>query len=190
MTLFKLTGANAYAGCCYCCVKGEYCSALDKMVYLQNRAFLPCVDKLHSDCKNFPCKKVLKPQPTPKTMNYVDAANGRLSAAILQSKKKKIHQETGCKGSYALGRLPHHDCYLNTLVEPMHLFKNLAEHIVKLLYGFSDTEKVRNEEQNRSHLKKCGLCRRPLLKEKQRTLSHKHLSVFQSLIFPLGTTEN
>ena len=123
------------------------------MVYLQHRAFLPSVDKLRSDRKNFPCKKVLKSQPTPKTMNYVDAANGRLSAAVSQSEKKKIHQETGCKGSYALRRLPHHDRYLNTPVEPMHLFKNLAEHIVKLLSGFSDTEKVRNEEQNRSHFK-------------------------------------
>ena len=125
---------------------------------------------------NDPCKKVLKSQPTPKTMNYVDAANGRLSAAVSRS-EKKIHQETGCKGSYALRRLPHHDRYLNTPVEPMHLFKNLAEHIVKLLSGFSDTEKVRNEEQNCSRFKEVWITSETTPEGKAKTFVYDVLTV-------------
>ena len=48
---------------------------------------------------------------------------------------------------YALVRLPHHDRYLNTPVEPMHLVKNIGEHIVKLLSGVTDNSKVREEKQ-------------------------------------------
>ena len=61
--------------------------------------------------------------------------------------KKDIALETGCKGTYALRRLPNHDRYLNTPVEPMHLIKNIVEHIVKLLSGVEDSIKVRAEEK-------------------------------------------
>ena len=91
---------NAYAGCCYCSLKGEYSRTSDKVVYLQHCAFLPTVNKLHSDYKNFPNKKVLK-LLTPKTMDYVDTANGSLSAVLSQSENKKILHETEYKGMYA-----------------------------------------------------------------------------------------
>lgn len=81
--------------------KGSTPVLLDKMVYLQHCTFLPSVDKLRSDRKNFSNKKVLK-LPTPKMMKYVDTANGRLSGALSWLEEKKILQETGCKGSYAL----------------------------------------------------------------------------------------
>lgn len=138
----SIAGAGAYAGCSYCCLQGEYSNALDKMVYLQHRAFLPRVDELHSDHNMFPSKTSPESLPAPKTMNYVDAANTRLCAVSSSSEKKELLQETGCKGSYSLRKLPFHDRYLNTPEEPMHLVKNMAEHIVKLLSGVSDTKKV------------------------------------------------
>ena len=59
-----------------------------------------------------------------------------------------------CKGPYSLSRLPNHDRYLNTPVEPMHVIKNVSEHIVKLLSGIEDSVKVRREEQQRKRFKR------------------------------------
>ena len=67
-------------------------------------------------------------------------------SASTVTKKKRKACTTGCKGSYSLGQLHHHDHYLNTPVEPMHLFKNIVEHIVRLLSGAADFYKVRQEE--------------------------------------------
>lgn len=64
-------------------------------------------------------------------MEYIDIANAKYCAAVSAVKKKKLSQETGYKGPYSLQRLPFHDQYFNTPVEPMHLLENVAEHIVK-----------------------------------------------------------
>ena len=79
-------------------------------------------------------------------MSYIQKAIG---SCLLEKpgEKKIIIQDSGCKGPYALQRLSHHDCYLNTPVEPMHLVKNIGEPVVKLLSGVTDTLKVREEKQ-------------------------------------------
>ena len=143
------TGAGAYAGCTYCSTIGEYSKALSKMVYLNHRSFLPDVDVLRLNHSGFPSSSVLQ-CPSPKTMEYVDTANAKYCASLSTSERKKLLQETGCKGPYSLRRLPFHDRYLNTPVEPMHLLKNIAEHIVKLVSGISDSSKVRKEEEFRN----------------------------------------
>ena len=81
---------------------------------------------------------------------FLDSANGKVDSAITTKKKKKrITRKTGCKGSYALRRLPHHERFLNTPVEPMHLIKDIVEHIVRLFLGAEDSHKVREEEERR-----------------------------------------
>ena len=42
---------------------------------------------------------------------------------------------------------------MNTPVEPMHLIKNISEHLVKLLSGIEDSVKVRREEQERKRFR-------------------------------------
>ena len=87
--------------------------------------------------------------PRPKTQAYVDEANGSYSAAATNKERAKLARETGCKGPYSLRRLPHHDRYLNTPVEPMHTLKNVAERIVHTLNGMKDSLKARREEEER-----------------------------------------
>ena len=60
-----------------------------------------------------------------------------------------LMQRTGCKGSYTLHRLPHHERHINTPVEPMHWVKNISEHIVRMISGSADSIKVRSKEQLR-----------------------------------------
>lgn len=146
-------GANAYAGCVYCCLHGVYSKPLSKMVYLGHWQFLQDFDPLHEDRKNFPNKVDPRKSPATKTMAYVKEANERYSAATTAKEAKVIAQETGCKGSYALQQLPGHDRILNTPVDPMHLIKNLGEHVVNLISGASDSPKVRAEEKARKHFR-------------------------------------
>ena len=136
-------GSGGYSGCAYCCTTGEYSQQLQKIVYLDHRAFLPEVDLLRHDSDGSWPQEYVPPIPKPKTQAYIDWANGSYSAAVTNKERTKLARETGCKGPYSLRRLPHHDGYLSTPVEPMHLLKNVAEHIVHTLNGIKDSLKVR-----------------------------------------------
>lgn len=131
-----LTGAGAYAGCIYW---WEYSKALTKMVYLNHHSFLPVIHALRTQNEG---SSTIKPPPHKHTQ-YIDRANARYSVATSTAEKKELSRETSCKGPYPL---PFHDCYQNTPVEPMHLLKNIAEHIVKLVLGI-DSVMVRFEEK-------------------------------------------
>lgn len=140
--------AGAYAGCCYCNSTGEYSLYLKKMVYLDHRRFLPLNDPLRTSRENFPNRLYPPPAPKMKTMKYVDEANARYESASTQKDKNELSQIDGCKGSYALRNLPHHDRLLNTPVEPMHLIKDIVEHIVRFIAGVEYSVKVRKEEKS------------------------------------------
>ena len=108
---------------------------------------------LRASNKNFPKKYVPKAQPRPKTMQFFDESLSALSASSTVQERKDVVKGSGCTGDYALRRLPYHDRYLDTPVEPMHLIKNIAERVAKLLSGLSDTEKVREEEKYRKRFR-------------------------------------
>ena len=74
----------------------------------------------------------------------------KYAAATSKSERIELTQSTGCKGTYSLSRLPNHDTLMCTPVEPMHVFKNVSEHLVSLLTGRTDTIKVRMEEKLRN----------------------------------------
>ena len=118
------------------------------MVYLDHRRFLPNDDPLRKLKAGFPSgKKQLKAPPPYKDMSFIDGASSRLTDTSMS--KKTVLRNTGFKGEYTLRKLNHHDKFLNTPVEPMHLIKNLVEHIVRLISGAEDSFKVRNEEKAR-----------------------------------------
>ena len=119
------------------------------MVYLNHQRFLQPNDPLQKAQRDFPSR--LQP-PNPlvvKDMSYLSTAVLRYESAKTAVKRKEIVQETGCKGHCAFQTLPHYDRYLNTPVEPMHLIKNIVEHMVRLISGGEDSEKVRAEEKQR-----------------------------------------
>ena len=151
--LYCYIGAGAYSGCAYCCIKGQYSKELQKMVYLDHRSFLPSIDCLRVNNKGFPSKKVADKPPQAKTMKYIEDQISHLSETLSRQQRKEKSQASGCTGDYSLRRLPNHDRYLSTPVEPMHVLKNIAERIVKLLSGVTDTSKVRLDEQKRKRFR-------------------------------------
>ena len=157
---FVFVGAGAYSGCSYCCIQGEYSNILQKIVYLEHRSFLPNVDHLRVEHKGFPKKSVPDNPPFPKTADYVKDKIDRLSKPLTAQERKELVQSCGCTGDFSLRRLPGHDRYLNTPVEPMHLLKNVAERIVKLLSGLTDTVKVREDEKKRKRFRSSWIIRK------------------------------
>ena len=151
--IFIVLGAGAYAGCAYCCIQGQHSKKLQKMVYLEHRSFLPSIDHLRVNHRGFPAKKVSVEPPQAKTMEYIEEKIASVAEAQSVTERKQVIKSCGCTGDYSLRRLPNHDRYLNTPVEPMHLLKNISERVVKLLSGITDTMKVRLDEQNRKRFR-------------------------------------
>ena len=118
------------------------------MVYLHHRSFLPANHPLHSDRHNFPHKKDPKLPPANKTQDFIESTNKKYSVAATKKDKKDITRKYGYKDNYALQKMPNHNRRLSTPVEPMHIVKNVVEHIIRLLAGITDTVKLRNEEKS------------------------------------------
>ena len=81
------------------------------------------------------------------TMNYVHEANARYASASTEKQRNKVLKKFGCKGTHALLQLSGHDHLLMTPPNPMHLLKNIAEHIVSLICSKEDSRKVCLVEQ-------------------------------------------
>ena len=94
--------------------------------------------------------------PELKTISFIDKANREYESATT-SDRSKIAKRTGCKGTYASCSLSGHDRLLDTPVDPMHLIKNIGDHIIELLAGNTDSIKVCLEEEKLGRFKGSGL---------------------------------
>ena len=83
-----------------------------------------------------------------KSTTYIEEANAWYESTSTATERTVIAQETGCKGAYSLSRLRNQNRILSPPPEPMHLLKNIAEHLVSLLAGCRDSAKVRNAEKH------------------------------------------
>ena len=57
-----------------------------------------------------------------------------------------IAKATGCKSSYVLMRLPHHDIITQVFPDAMHTIKDALVHIFNVMIGKEDSAKVRKAE--------------------------------------------
>lgn len=69
-----------------------------------------------------------------------------MSWHVCRSHADAIAKATGCKSSYSLMRLPHHDSVNQTVPDAMHTVKDVLERLFGLLVGRHNTEKVRKAE--------------------------------------------
>lgn len=127
---------------------GRHVGTLDKVVYLQNRRFLPATHPLRKAKKNFPSGKAEHRPPPEKltqeevminSLAYENAKNATQAAGFATA--------TGSKGCYCLMLLPDHDRTQQVFPDMMHLLKNVTCEIVQLITGYKDSLKVRKAEQ-------------------------------------------
>ena len=57
-----------------------------------------------------------------------------------------VAKTTGCKGSYALMKLPHHNRLIQVFPDAMHTIKDAMVHVFNIMTGTEDSDKVRHAE--------------------------------------------
>ena len=139
------------SGCVSTCIlsfTGEYVSALDKVVYMNNRRFLPFTHPLRKASKKFPNAKAEK-LPPPDTLTQEEVI---LNSLAYENAKNKTQASgfataTGSKGCPCLMLLPGHDRTKQAFPDSMHLIKNVTCEMVQLISGYKDNAKVRAAEK-------------------------------------------
>lgn len=63
-----------------------------------------------------------------------------------------IARATGCKSSYSLMKLPHHNPLMQVMPDAMHTVKDVVENLFGLIVGKRDSEKVREAERKLGRL--------------------------------------
>lgn len=133
---------------CHFYLLGTHVAALDKVVYLHNRRFLPASHSLRKAKKNFPSGKAEhRPAPEKLTQEEVMVNSLAYENAKNATQAAGFATATGSKGCYCLMILPDHDRTQQVFPDMMHLMKNVTCEIVQLLTGYKDSAKVRKAEQ-------------------------------------------
>ena len=65
---------------------------------------------------------------------------------FVRAQAQTMAKGTGCKGSYVLMNLPHHNRIKQVFPDAMHTIKVVIEHIFNLITGKEDSKKVRKAE--------------------------------------------
>ena len=121
---------------------------LDKVLYLENRRFLPDDHVLRQDCSNFPEQK-LENQPPPKKITNMDilwssVAHGKAKNA---TQAANVVKATGSKGCHCFMLLPVFDRTKQVYPDMMHLLKNVISEFHSLFTGSGDSKKLRITEK-------------------------------------------
>lgn len=120
--VFSLTATGSYRDCAWCLLKGQYCKHLHKMVYSENRRFLPLDHELRKDSENFPEHSVEEQtKPTYRTFQQDALFHKAYDGAKNNSQASKLATGTGCRGSYVLAqKIPSFDRVEQSLPDAMH----------------------------------------------------------------------
>ena len=123
-------------------------SGLDKVVYLENRHFLPEDHDLRQDCSNFPDHAIEVRSP-PELMSNINilwssVAHGRAKNA---TQAANVAKATGSKGCHCFMLLPHFDRTKQVYPDMMHLLKNVLSEFYFLFTGSGDSRKIRTTEK-------------------------------------------
>jgi len=131
------------------CLSGGYVKLLDKVVFLENRRFLPKNHELrHKEAQDFPSGKTETRNPPEKVTNDDILWN---SVAHTKAKNKtqasNVMKATGSKGVNCFMLLPDNDV--------MHNLKNVITAFVDLFTGKSFNYKVKDAEVELGRFKNC-----------------------------------
>ena len=131
-----------------------YCKHLHKMVYMENRSFLPNDHALRSDVQRFPCrmgenKSCASSKPVAPAYKELVEKHAIYDQAKSNTERAFLAKSYKFEGSYMYGfmRLPNHD--RTRLVHPdaMHTITNVVTTLVGLLSGNANISQVLLEEE-------------------------------------------
>ena len=131
-------------------------ACLDKVVYLENRRFLPNDHPLRRQKKWFPDQKPEKRSQPEKITNedllWNAVAHNR---AKNKTQASNVTKATGSRGVNCFMLLPNHDRTKQAFPDMMHDLKNIVCTFFDLFTGKGDSVKVRNAEKDLGRFKGC-----------------------------------
>lgn len=133
-SLWNLPGANAYCGCPYCVIHGEYCQRANTVLYSQGRRRLALDHPLRSSFE-YEFKEDRPPHAVrtlEETMKNMIAFEEMLEQNHNKTKVKEFIQETGCKGYYSFSLLKKVAAETN-IPDVMHLISCWFSKLLKML---------------------------------------------------------
>ncbi|XP_069109797.1 uncharacterized protein [Argopecten irradians] len=154
--LFNKLGSGSLSGCHWCNIKGQKCSHLDKVIYLNNRQYLDENDPVRQNVSSFIDKRPeLKEKPTPRELNDEVRYRSAYENAPNKTRASVIATATGCKGPYALMKLPGHNRLQESLPDSCHTIKDVTQNIMNVITNRNvNIHKIviSEKENNRSHV--------------------------------------
>lgn len=134
--------SSGISGCHYCEIHGIYDKNLSKVVYLNNRNYLPPSSLIRADTKSFTVKAICSStQPKLRTPENDLFNQAQQAQAVTKQQSAKIAKETGCKGSHPFVYLPGHRLE-QAVPDAMHTIKDVVQNIFDLLIGQTNIDKV------------------------------------------------
>lgn len=133
--LFRLTGTGSYRGCGWCLQKGQYCKHLHKVVYPENRDFLPANHKLRKDHQNF----LDHVEETREKPTYCTFSQDVSFHKAYGNEKNTVHSSriaagTGCREMYVLAvKSPSFNRIEQTVPDAMHTIAVQVKHLLRCL---------------------------------------------------------
>ncbi|KAK3735529.1 hypothetical protein QZH41_010032 [Actinostola sp. cb2023] len=135
--VFNSAGPTALQACMWCDLRGCYVQLLDKVVFLDNRRFLPeNHDLRHQTVKEFPSGNAELRSPPEKLTNDEIIINSLAhSKAKNKTQAANVMKATGSKGVNCFMLLPDNDRPNQCYPDVMHNLKNVIVNFFDLIIG-------------------------------------------------------
>lgn len=138
--VFNQQGSGGLSACHWCHVRGEFCKHLNKVIYSSKNRCLS---------KDNPLEYPMETEkPQLRNQGLENASRQAYENARKKVNKSILASATGCKGNYALKKLPGHNRLDETQPDACHTVKDVLQNIMKLLTNKGiDISKISKAEQ-------------------------------------------
>ena len=150
--MFNQQGSGGLSGCHWCHVRGTYCSHLSKTIYLSNSSYVKnnCSTSMAKSPPEVLGNVTDESDSQPKLRNPGSEIYFREAYQNVKTKVDAsiIASATGCKGNYALQKLPDHNRIEETLPDACHTVKDVVQNVMYLITNRNvNLQKVIKSEQ-------------------------------------------
>ena len=163
------------------CFAGKFVSSLDKVVYLENRRYLPGDHPLREGKKPFPDPKPEKrPKPNKVCIDDVLRNSVAHSRAKNKAQASNVTKATGSRGVNCFMLLPNHDRPNQAFPDMMHDLKNVVCTFFDLITGKGDSVKVRKAEKELGRFKGCWPEEKQVVEPEEETTQRRFIHFYYS----------
>ena len=161
-------------------------AGLDKVVYLENRRFLPEVHHLRQHADDFPESKV-ETRPCPQKVSNTEIKWNSVAhdRAKNPTQAGNVSKATGSKGCHCFMLLHEFDRTTQVFPDMMHVLKNVMAEFHSLFVGHGDSIKMRKVENTLGRFGDACILPLPETNATEESLTSKGKKWFHSCVYTL-----